>query len=360
MLTPGTQVRWWLQWAAVPYGLLSLFRAALYRRGWLAQRKLPVFVVSVGNLTVGGTGKTPLVILLAEWLLASGKRVAILSRGYRRTGSAPMLLVSNGDRLLVTADEAGDEPYLMAQRCPKAIVAVGADRYAVGRWILGKFSVDCVLLDDGFQHLALHRDVNLLLIDATDVRGLQAVLPAGRLREFPRAAARASMILITRADDPDSVGRVMARLGSADSPLPPTARVVFVAEGLVSVTTGRLQPREWCRGKKVILCSGIGHAASFRALAETLGLHVLDEHVFADHYRYGPRDVRKLQDRATELGSELVVTTEKDATKLSALLEPTNDEWWALRLATCISAGEDQLRRLVVNGSQIGSREACA
>lgn len=348
MLTPGTEVRWWLLWAAIPYGLLSLLRAALYRWGWLSQRKLPVFVVSVGNLTVGGTGKTPLVIRLAEWLLASGKRVAILSRGYRRTGSAPMLLVSNGDQLLVSAEEAGDEPYLMAQRCPKAIVAVGADRYAVGRWVLDKFPIDCVLLDDGFQHLALHRDVNLLLIDATDAEGLQAVLPAGRLREFPGAAARASMILVTRADDQQSVGRVLARLDSSVSPLPPVARVVFRAEGLVSITTGRLQSREWCHGKKSLLCSGIGHAASFRALAETLGLHVLDEIIFADHYRYGLRDVRRLQDLAAALSAELVVTTEKDATKLSALLESTNGEWWALRLRTEVLEGRERLERFLL------------
>jgi tetraacyldisaccharide 4'-kinase len=157
-----------------------------------------VFVVSVGNLTVGGTGKTPVVIRLADWLLSVGKRVAILSRGYRRASHAPMLMVSNGERLLATADEAGDEPYLMARRCPKAIVAVGADRYELGRWVLDQFQVDCVLLDDGFQHLRLHRDVNLLLVDATDVDGLRAIVPAGRLREFVGAAARATMIIVTR------------------------------------------------------------------------------------------------------------------------------------------------------------------
>ncbi len=360
MLTPGTEVRWWLLWAAIPYGLLSQCRAALYRWGWLSQRKLPVFVVSVGNLTVGGTGKTPVVIRLAEWLLASGKRVAILSRGYRRTGSAPMLLVSNGEQLLAKAEEAGDEPYLMAQRCPKAIIAVGADRYAVGRWVLEQFPVDCVLLDDGFQHLGLHRDVNLLLIDATDAKGLRALLPAGRLREFPGAAARASMILVTRADDPASVAAVLERLGPAVRTLPPAVRVVFRAGGLVSVATGLQQPRDWCRGKKAILCSGIGHAASFRALAESLDVRVLDEMIFPDHYRYDQRDVRRLRDRAAELDAELVMTTEKDATKLSALLDSTKDEWWAVRLETDISAGEDQLRRLVVNGAAAGSREACA
>ncbi len=170
-------------WAAIPYGVVARLRALLYDRGWFAQRKLPVSVLSVGNLTLGGTGKTPVVIVLVDWLLAQGKRVAILSRGYRRTSTDPYLLVSDGERLLVSPQEAGDEPFLMAQRCPKAIVAVGADRYELGDWVLNRFPVDCLVLDDGFQHLGLYRDVNLLLVDATDAEGLAALVPSGRLRE---------------------------------------------------------------------------------------------------------------------------------------------------------------------------------
>ena len=185
MLNPGTKVRWWLLWAAIPYGVVARLRALLYYWGWFAQRKLPVPVLSVGNLTLGGTGKTPVVILLTDWLLAQGKRVAILSRGYRRTSADPYLLVSNGVRLLVGPNEAGDEPFLMAQRCPKAIVAVGADRYELGYWVMDRFPIDCLVLDDGFQHLGLFRDVNLLLVDATDVcRTLTT-----RVRNHWRAAA---------------------------------------------------------------------------------------------------------------------------------------------------------------------------
>ena len=183
----------------------------LYDWGWFAQRRLPVPVLSVGNLTLGGTGKTPVVIVLADWLLAQGKRVAILSRGYRRTSADPYLLVSNGERLLVGPNEAGDEPFLMAQRCPKAIVAVGADRYELGDWVLNRFPIDCLVLDDGFQHLGLYRDVNLLLVDATDAEGLAALVPAGRLREPLQAAARATAIVVTRADVPAQVTQVMSQ-----------------------------------------------------------------------------------------------------------------------------------------------------
>jgi len=335
---------------AIPYGFASWLRAKCYQLGWLPRRRLPVFVVSIGNLTVGGTGKTPVVILLAHWLLAAGKRVAILSRGYRRTGGADPLLVSNGRQILVTAEQAGDEPFLIAARCPGAIVAVGADRYDVGRWVLDQYPVDCVLLDDGFQHLALHRDLNLLLVDATDANGLQAVVPAGRLREPLAAAARASMILVTRADNTDDATHVLRYVERAIGHEVPSACLVFPAQELVAVGTGELRPVEWCRGKTALLCSGIGHAASFRRLADSLGLCVLKEIRFRDHHRFRREDVEAVRTRAAELTVEVVLTTEKDAGKLSPLLDPTDDRWWAVRLDSIVTAGERLLRSLVQAG----------
>ena len=158
-------------------------RIRLYEHGWLTAHRLPRPVISVGNLTVGGTGKTPFVIWLSQYLQSHGKQVGILSRGYRRTKAARFLLVSNGKQVLVNPQEAGDEPFLMAKHCSGVVVAVGSDRYELGKWVLRQASVDCFILDDGFQHLSLHRDVNLLLVDGTDPQGLQKLLPAGRLRE---------------------------------------------------------------------------------------------------------------------------------------------------------------------------------
>ena len=347
MLNPGTKVRWWLMWAAIPYGVVARLRALLYYWGWFAQRRLSVPVLSVGNLTLGGTGKTPVVIVLADWLLAQGKRVAILSRGYRRTSTDLYLLVSNGERLLVGPNEAGDEPFLMAQRCPKAIVAVGADRYELGYWVLDRFPIDCLILDDGFQHLGLYRDVNLLLVDATDAEGLAALVPAGRLREPLQAAVRASAIMVTRADVPAQVTQICHRLQAAIGSMPDPIQVVFGPENLVSVVTGASKPLFWAKGKTALLCSGVGHARSFRSLVETIGIKILDEVVYVDHHAYTNQDVVRLRARATELQAELVVTTEKDSCKLVPLLQPT-DNWWAVRLSTDVSVGEDRLRRLVL------------
>lgn len=347
MLDPGTKVRWWLLWAAIPYGIVARLRALLYYWGCFVQRRLPVPVLSVGNLTLGGTGKTPVVIVLVDWLLAQGKRVAILSRGYRRTSTDQYLLVSNGEHLLVGPDEAGDEPFLMAQRCPKAIVAVGADRYELGYWVLDQFPIDCLVLDDGFQHLGLYRDVNLLLVDATDVEGLAALVPAGRLREPIQAVARATAIVVTRAEVPAQVTEVCHRLQDAIGPMPDPIQVVFRPESLVSVVTGASQPLSWSKGKTALLCSGVGHAGSFRSLAERIGIKILGEVAYADHHAYTSQDVVRLKARATELQVELVVTTEKDACKLASLLQPT-DSWWAVRLATNVLVGEERLRRLVL------------
>ncbi|MDZ4853408.1 MAG: tetraacyldisaccharide 4'-kinase [Nitrospirota bacterium] len=338
-------------WAAIPYGVVARLRALLYHWGWFEQRRLPVPVLAVGNLTLGGTGKTPVVILLADWLLAEGKRVAILSRGYRRASTDRYLLVSNGERLLVGPREAGDESFLIAQRCPKAIVAVGADRYELGDWVLERFPIDCLLLDDGFQHRGLYRDVNLLLIDATDAAGLSALVPAGRLREPLRAAARATAIIITRAEVPAQVTEVYRKLQGALGSMPDQIQAVFRPESFVSVVTGMSQPLSWCKGKTALLCSGVGHAGSFRSLVERIGIRILDEVAYIDHHAYSSQDVEQLRARAAELQAELVVTTEKDACKLAALLHPT-DNWWAVRLTTQVIVGEERLRRLVLGATE--------
>ncbi len=334
-------------WAAIPYGVVVRLRTFLYDWGWFDQRRLPVLVLSVGNLTLGGTGKTPVVIVLADWLLAQGKRVAILSRGYRRTSTTQYLLVSNGEHLLVGPQEAGDEPFLIAQRCPRAIVAVGADRYELGDWVLDRFPIDCLILDDGFQHRGLYRDVNLLLVDATDAAGLAALVPAGRLREPLQAAARATAIIVTRADVQTQVNEVCRRLQATLGSMPDPIQTVFRPEILVSVMTGVSKPISWSKGKTALLCSGVGHAGSFRALVERIGIRILDEVAYVDHHAYTSQDVERLRARAAELKAELVVTTEKDVCKLATLLQPV-DNWWAVRLTTQVTVGEDRLRRLVL------------
>ena len=340
---------WWLSWAAAPYELVTRLRAYGYERGWFTSRPLPVPVISIGNLTVGGTGKTPLVIAITEWLLEAGKRVAVLSRGYRRTNREPWLLVSDGTKLLATAEAAGDEPFLIAQRCPGAVVAVGADRYRLGRQVLERHGADCVVLDDAFQHLAIHRDVNLLLVDATDAVGLERLLPAGRLREPITALKRATGVIVTRAEKSAQVDEILKRLRLAVDPLPMTAQVVFRVGELVSVIGEIHRSADWCKGKRAIIVSGIGHTASFRSTAEELGLTVLDEVVYSDHHTYSANDIGRLRERAVHRKADVVLTTEKDAGKIRPHLRPDDSRWWAVRLRVEWRRGEASIRKMIMD-----------
>jgi tetraacyldisaccharide 4'-kinase len=259
------------------------------------------------------------------------------------------MLVSDGARMLATPEEAGDEPFLIAQRCPRAVVAVGADRYRLGQRVLKDRSVDCLVLDDGFQHLAIHRDMNLLLVDATDAQGLERLLPAGRLREPITAAKRATGVIITRAENRDQVDDILRRLGSVVDRLPPTAQVVFRTKELVSVATGAPSSREACQGKRALLVSGVAHAASFHSTAEELGLTVLEEVAYPDHYAYSADEVGTLRKRAAGIRAEMILTTEKDAAKIRPYLAPEDASWWAARLRVEWRAGESTMRHMVLN-----------
>ena len=343
-MTPMPQS--WLRWVGYPYELAARLRLWGYERGWFRTHRLPRPVISIGNLTVGGTGKTPVVMHVVDRLLAQGKRVAILSRGYRRRSKAPQLLVSDGRQVLVGPEEAGDEPYLMARRCPQAIVAVGADRYALGQWVLNRLPVDCFVLDDGFQHVQLHRDVNLLLVDATDPAGLRAALPVGRLREPLSAAARASAVLITRVDREQAGEEIWRRLLRACPTLPPPVCVGFPAEDFRRVGRDEQRPLEAFHGRSAVVFSGIGNAGSFHALVAKLGITVIETLAFPDHVHYPHAMMDTIRARAAAGCVDLLVTTEKDADKVAPFLNAA-DDCWAVRLRTQIVSGQERLERLL-------------
>lgn len=354
----GMPLQWLLLPLAVPYGLAVRMRVALYRLGWLAERKLPCPVISVGNLTVGGTGKTPVVIALVERLLASGKRVGVLSRGYRRHSRDDMLLVSDGRTLLTGPSDAGDEPYLIAARCPRAVVAVGADRYKLGRWVLDRHPVDCFVLDDGFQHLALHRDVNLLVMDVSDQAGLHRLLPAGRLREPLIAASRATAVLLTRADMGnwrDAAAAIESATGRSMQPI----RSRFTAQALVNVVTGEVRSVETLSGRRALAFSGIGNPASFLVLLRSLGLTVGDEIAFTDHHAYGASDLELVRERAGRCGADVIVTTEKDAGKVAPFLKP-GEAVWAVRLGLDVLEERERFDRLILGQAAPALAEAHA
>ncbi|MFQ5932413.1 MAG: tetraacyldisaccharide 4'-kinase, partial [Nitrospiraceae bacterium] len=226
-----------------------------------------------------------------------------------------------------------------------------------GRWVLEQFPVDCFVLDDGFQHLGLHRDVDLLLVDASDPVGLEALLPAGRLREPLSAAARATALVLTRCDPTVGVPGPLASLPALTANGIRPIRIQFTAEAFIDVVTGVVQGLESAPGRAAVAFSGIGNAESFRRLLTEQGLKLVGEVVFADHHEYTQRDLKAIQDQARRDGAELVVTTEKDAVKIAHLVRSQEDgpRILALRLGTQILDGRDQLERLLLGVNERGS-----
>ena len=344
-----------LDWALAPlvplshlYGLGMFVRERLYAMGFLRQRALAATVISIGNLTVGGTGKTPVVIALANALRQKGRRVGVASRGYGRSTMSDVVEVSNGALLRHSPDETGDESFLIAERCPGVPVAVGADRYAAGRHLLDRCDVDTLILDDAFQHLALKRDIDVLLLDATAPFGNGYVLPRGRLRERQSALARASLIMVTRGRQAGDLQGVMTRIGRL-APGTPLCVTDFTPSCLLKVGMVESQAPAVLRGERVLLLSAVGNPDSFRALIERLGARVVDHCIFPDHHSYTVEDVERVAALAAKLGAHRIVTTEKDAVKLRFLRAVTDQmEVWAVRIDVDWLEGEAKWARLVL------------
>ncbi|MDA0738233.1 MAG: tetraacyldisaccharide 4'-kinase [Nitrospirae bacterium] len=326
----------------LPYQLVVCLRLWLYKRGWMTSHRLPRPVVSVGNLTVGGTGKTPMTMWVAQYLTARGKKVAILSRGYRRHSQEKFLVVSNGKDILVSPGEAGDEPFLMASRCPGVIVAVGANRYQLGCWVLEQLAVDCFVLDDGFQHVNLHRDLNLLLVDVSDTAGMQALLPFGRLREPLSEAQRATKVIFTRVENLQDMEPMGQRLEMAVGRSIDPIATRMEAEGLMCGNGDLTKDLSWLRGKRVFIFSGVANAPSFRRLVERLGAQVVDERIFSDHTTYSLETLSQIHERAAKVNAQVLLTTEKDLVKVKPLWTYP-DPVWALSVGIQFLEGQDRL-----------------
>jgi len=292
------------------YGLGVRARLVSYRLGLLRSRSLPVKVVSVGNLTVGGTGKTPVTIFLAEFFKKDGKRVAILSRGYKGGARGPSV-VSDGFDILMGPREAGDEPYLMASRLPGVPVVVCPDRVRGGEFIMERFSPNVLLLDDAFQHLRLERDINIVLLDSREGFGNGYMLPRGTLREPVSALKRADFAMI-KGGAP--VGRTWETLHEYSIPYIPFA---YRAERLYNIASGEELPLASLLGQKVLAVSGIARPESFKESLACLGAQVAESMDFPDHHSYTEADARGMEQRR----AEMIVTTEKDAVKLKGLVK---------------------------------------
>jgi len=339
-------------WGALLSGLSVLYGAAIYiRRIFFGlhifkQKKISCLVVSVGNITLGGTGKTPTVIQIAELLSRNERRVAVVSRGYGRKDEAEILVVSDGRSVLADTQTGGDEPVLMASKLPGIPVVVGKKRYQTALLAIQRFRPDVVVLDDGFQHIRLKRDLDIVLVDAGNPLGNGKLFPAGILREPLRALNRAHAVLITKIDSTADVKALKATIQRNTQARIFTSHQLPV--DLIDYRSNDIKPLSALRGSKVLALSGIARPDSFIKLLASLGADIVDACAYPDHFDYKKKDLASIFQKAADDKVSMIVTTEKDAIRLKNLHA---DGIWALRIELSV-AEKNEWESFLLEGLQ--------
>lgn len=301
----------------VLYGAITRARKAAYRSGIFTVYRLPAPVVSIGNITTGGTGKTPLVEWVCRVLAKDGRKISVLTRGYGRANPEMQAVVSDGSRILIDERQAGDEPFLLAGKLiGVAAVIANADRVTAGHWAIQNLGANTLVLDDAFQHLRIARDVDIVTIDATNPWGDGALLPHGRLREDIDGLSRAHCIVITRAEQVESVDYLRASIQDHTSATVFTSRMVTAS---LQTIHGEPADQNTLTSASVAAFCGIGNPASFFTHLERGGARVVLTQAYADHHVYQQTEIDRLIERARAAGATALATTGKDAVKLSAL-----------------------------------------
>jgi len=316
-----------LQGPAWLYELVIRLRIAAYETGYLKSERLEASVVSIGNVTFGGTGKTPLVEYIAHYLSQEGYSVAILSRGYGRKSSGQLVLNASargtGQTAAAPVDwsyaETGDEPLMLARALPEIPVVINKDRVEGGKWAEHNLGSRVLILDDGYQHLRLARDLNVLVLDATDPFGGFRMAPFGRLREPLYALKRADAVIVTRAHRPFDQGQLTSILKYSCGDRVPIMYWYSTITGLRHLESGSTYEADEFAGWNAWLMSGIGNAGAFVDDVVDIGVSVVGESVFRDHHPYSQQDVDSVTAQAKAAGADLIVTTEKDAVRLQGL-----------------------------------------
>ena len=334
-----------------------LYAAGVWIRNWFyalgvfRARTLPCTVISVGNIAVGGTGKTPAVIAIAKRLQKEGLRVAILLRGYKRHTREKVTVVSDGKKVCVSLRESGDEAYMMARQLNDIPIVVGRQRYLAGQVALSRFNVDVLLLDDAYQHRQLGRDFDILTLPATHPFGNpKGLLPVGTLRESPTALRRADLVLLTHADTPgisrrakEAVKRLAPNALVLESTHQPTHFYPLIGKD----SEARTDIKE-LEGKRLLAVCGIGNPEGFVVSLLRCSPQRIELMEFPDHHVYTKTDRQAIYRvfRATE--ADLIVTTEKDAQKLANIVEYGYPPIVVLAVALVVTGGDEKLTDILL------------
>ncbi len=325
--------RWSL---GTPLFLLSLLykigvqlRAHSYQKGWLKNHRLPCIVISIGNLTVGGTGKTPMTIYLARLCQRLGYRTVIVCRGYKGQASEQGGIVSDGQTVRMNYADAGDEPLMIARLLRDIPVVIGRSRYKAGCLAISQFAPDVIILDDGFQHLSLMRDINILLLDYAHPFGNAYLLPRGPLREPFQTLKRADTCIFTRCDSKPSADhdKAMQKINfiHGSRPLFKTVHSPIIRDVIPAGTTSPDRPvtnmKIETENIAVYAFCGLAHNADFRRTLKRLGFQMIGFSGFPDHYAYTDRDIDTIKTAVITCEAELIVTSDKDYTRLDSSIK---------------------------------------
>ena len=351
-------VRIFLYTLSLIFATIVQTRLWLYRKTIYRPHTLGCQVISIGNLTVGGTGKTPIVEIFARTLQKSGRKVAILSRGYKRDEESrlvrlkrklsgketPPLVVSDGERLLLDSVWSGDEPYMLASNLKDVVVVVDKDRVKAGRWAINKYGCDTLILDDGFQYLTLKHRLDIVLVDRTNPFGNWRMLPRGILREPVRNIKRAGFIFITKSngDGAEDLKKTLRQYNTE-------AEIVecrHCPRFLKNVYSDEMQPLEFLKGMKIAAISGIARPKGFEEELTRLGSVVLWHKRYADHHRYSQQEILDNINTSIQRGAQIIVTTEKDAVRFPKI-ERRDLPIYYLRVEIEMLSGEEKFNEWI-------------
>jgi len=341
------------------YSFVVRLRLYLYKHRIFRNKPLGCLVVVVGNLTVGGTGKTPVVEKFARTLTERGRKVAILSRGYKSKKEpllkkfwrklthgeeAPPKIVSDGKQILLDSEIAGDEPYMLAKNLPEVVVLCDKNRVKAGSFAIRRYGCDTLILDDGFQYLPLKGRLNLLLVDKTNPFGNQHLLPRGILREPIRHLSRANYIFLTKSDGVRD--HALLELIREHNPKAEIIECTHQPQFLQSIEDGKHHDLSILKGAKIASFSGIASPESFENMLRSFGAEIRYNRRFLDHHRFMRSEIRHIYNQASKAKLDMIVTTEKDAVRLFKDIQPEIPIYF-LRLEIGIISGEEDFEAAI-------------
>ena len=330
----------------------------LYNVGFFKQTKLDCCVISIGNITVGGTGKTPTAQKVAAMIKSMGYNVVILNRGYRSHWDKELGVVSDGKKIFMTAYEAGDEAYLMAKTLPGIPVIIGKNRAVTGQFAVDKMKAEVIIMDDGYQHWHLYRDLDVVLVDTYNMFGNGCLLPRGTLREPLKHLDRAGLFLLTKTDQSSQFSRINLRknLAKYNDRAPVIESIhhpknfVEIADWYKGIHENTLELSE-LEGKKVMVFSAIGNPSSFEQTLAGIGLDILEAIRYPDHHDYGMLEMQYISERAASKEAVALITTGKDAVKIPTEFIYFNRDLplYILNMDIMITEGQDLFEKAIVN-----------